>query len=99
MTPSRSTIDVKTRRYMAAKLRYLQHKHEFRTNAAMAEAVGISASALGRYLREERTIGLDVALLIHRNLGVSLDWLVDTRSSTLADEAWLNPAYKPGGRA
>ena len=58
----------------------------------MARRVGISRDAMRRYLSGERTVGLDVALLVHRNLNVSLDWLVDEDPE---DKRWMDPDYDP----
>ncbi len=73
----RETIDVATRLRIAAHLRELMWLHHFENDAAMAEAVGCSRSAMNRYLKGERNVGFDVALAIHRQLHVSLDWLSD----------------------
>jgi transcriptional regulator with XRE-family HTH domain len=86
----RPTIDLKTRERIAANLRLLKHQHRFDTDAAMAAELGMSRSALGRYLKGERTPGLDLCLLVHRRLGVSLDWLVDRDPP----REWFDPDYE-----
>ncbi len=58
-------------------MRLLKWENRFESDAAMAAVLGMSRSALGRYLKGERTPGLDVLLLVHRKLNVSLDWLSD----------------------
>lgn len=84
-------IDQKTRLRMAANLRVLLHEHKFKSIAAMAKEIGVSRGALSHYVNGERTMGLDVALLIHRKLGVSLDWLVDREP----DPEWYDPDHIP----
>lgn len=91
MSTREGSVDVKTRQRIAANLRYLRFKHEFPSVSSMATAIGMSRSALNRYLKGERTTGLDVLLLIHRNLHVSLDWLVDREP----EDRWLDPDYWP----
>ncbi len=92
IVPPRESIDLKTRQRIAANLRQLKHMHRFKNVASMAKTLGMSRSALGRYLSGERTTGLDVLLLVHRNLHASLDWLVDRDPD---DPRWLDPAYDP----
>jgi transcriptional regulator with XRE-family HTH domain len=86
------SVDQKTRLRIAANLRRLKWERKFSSAAAMARRVGISRDAMRRYLSGERTVGLDVALLVHRNLNVSLDWLVDEDPE---DARWLDPEYEP----
>lgn len=88
---TREDLDVKTRERMAANLRMLKHLHGFPSVNQMAEALGMTRQALNRYLKGERTIGLDVALRIHRVLHVSLDWLVDRDPA----REWFDPEYDP----
>jgi transcriptional regulator with XRE-family HTH domain len=85
-------IDLKTRQRIAANLRQLRWMHRFESVAGMAKEVGMSRGALGRYLSGERTTGLDVLLLFHRRLHVSLDWLVDRDPD---DHRWFDPEYWP----
>ena len=73
---TRDSLDLETRLRIAANLRFLKRQHKFKTAAAMGKALGITRQAMGRYLKGERTVGLDMALLVHRRLHVSLDWLV-----------------------
>jgi transcriptional regulator with XRE-family HTH domain len=91
MSTRDGTLDLRTRQRIAANLRYLQYKNEFVSISAMAKAIGMSRSALTRYLKGERTAGLDVLLLVHRRLHVSIDWLVDREP----DACWLDPNYWP----
>lgn len=84
-------IDMATRLRVAANLRKLKHIHGFRSDNAMAVELGMSRSALGRYLKGEATAGLDVLLLVHRKLHVSMDWLVDRDP----EREWFNPNYSP----
>lgn len=93
--PPKITVDVATRQRIAANLRLLKHEQRFASVAAMAHALGMSRSALNRYLKGERTAGLDVLLLVHRKLSVSLDWLVD-RSPP---KEWSDPNYDPPERS
>lgn len=88
----RETIDVKTRERIAANLRQLKHQHRFASVASMAGVLGMSRSALNRYLKGERNIGLDVLLLVHRELHASIDWMVDRDPE---DERWFDPEYDP----
>lgn len=85
------SIDLKTRQRIAANLRVLKYMHRFGTDAQMASELGMSRSALGRYLKGERTAGLDVLLLVHRKLHVSLDWLVNRDPP----EPWWDAEYNP----
>lgn len=75
--PPKDSIDMKTRLRIAAKLRYLKWEGGFETNAEMADELGIHKTSMGRYLSGGRTVGLDVLLLVHRKLHVSIDWMVD----------------------
>ena len=90
--PPTDSIDVKTRQRIAANLRRLKYEHKFKSIAAMAKELGMSRSALNRYLKGERTVGLDVLLLVHRRLHASIDWMVDRDPD---DPRWLDPAYDP----
>jgi transcriptional regulator with XRE-family HTH domain len=68
----------------------LMHMHSFATAAEMGrELGGISRSAMNRYLKGERTVGLDFVLRVHRELHVSLDWLVDRDPP----QEWFDPDY------
>lgn len=69
-------IDLKTRLRIAANLRLLKWKFQFPTDAAFAKSIGVSRGAMNRYLKGERTVGLDVLLKIHRSLHESIDWMV-----------------------
>ncbi len=69
-------VDVRVRERIAANLRYLRAFHEFRSVAGMAKRMGMSRSALTRYLAGERTVGLDVLILAKEAFGSSLDWFV-----------------------
>lgn len=91
MTPVKDSLDLKTRQRIAANLRQLKHMHGFASTAAMATEIGMSRSALNRYLKDERTAGLDVLLLVHRTLHVSIDWIVDRDPP----QEWLDPEFKP----
>ncbi len=84
------TVDLKTRQRIAANMRLLKWENRFDSDAAMAAVLGMSRSALGRYLKGERTPGLDVLLLVHRKLGVSLDWLSDRDPP----KEWFDVDYK-----
>lgn len=75
-------------------MRLLMWEHRFESVAAMADAVGMSRSALGRYLKGERTPGLDVLLLFHRKLGVQMDFLCDRDPP----KEWADPDYAPPPR-
>lgn len=79
MSQMASRVDVDIRQRIAANLRYLRYFHEFKTVAAMASKMGMSRSALNRYLKGERTVGLDVLLLAKAAFGASLDWFVTNR--------------------
>jgi transcriptional regulator with XRE-family HTH domain len=79
---------------MAANLRQLKWLRKYRSAASMAADVGISRGAMNRYLKGERTMGLDVLLLVHRNLGASMDWICDRDPD---DKRWMDPAYKSPG--
>lgn len=84
-------IDLTTRQWMAANLRRLKWEHRFDNDAAMAQKLGMSRSALNRYLKNERTAGLDLLLKVHRRLGASIDWMVDEPQ----DKRWMDPDYTP----
>lgn len=84
-------IDIKTRQRIAANLRLLKHQFKFETDAAMAEKLELSRGVVNRALKGERTVGLEVLLKVHRNLHVSLDWLVDKDPPS----AWFDPDYSP----
>jgi transcriptional regulator with XRE-family HTH domain len=58
----------------------------------MAAFLGMSRSALGRYLKGERTVGLDVLLLVKRKMGESIDYMV---SRDPEDKRWLDPDWLP----
>lgn len=92
--PMKDSLDTKTRQRIAANLRLLRYEHRYKTVADMARAVGIHKTAMGRYLKGERTVGLDVALLIHRKLSCSLDWLVDRDPAA----EWWDPEYEGPAR-
>jgi transcriptional regulator with XRE-family HTH domain len=92
--PPKDTIDLETRQRIAANLRLLKHEQRFPSVSAMAAELGMSRSALNRYVKGERTAGLDVLLLVHRKLNVSLDWLVDRAPP----KEWFDPAYEPPKR-
>lgn len=91
---AKETVDLKTRLRVAANLRYLKHRHEFTSDAAMGKRLGVSRGAVNRYLKGERTAGLDFLLLVHRRLHVSLDWLVDTDPAP----EWFDPEYEGPSR-
>lgn len=76
-------------------MRLLKWEHRFKTDAAMAAVLGMSRSALGRYLKGERTPGLDVLLLVHRNLGSSMDWLCDRDPP----KEWFDVDFDPPRKA
>lgn len=84
-------IDKKTRLRIAANLRLLKHRFEFATDAAMAERLKVSRGVVNRALKGERTVGLDFLLKAHREMHVSLDWLVDTDPPP----EWFDPDYVP----
>lgn len=84
-------IDIKTRQRIAANLRLLRHQFRFQSDAAMAEALGLSRGVMNRALKGERTVGLEVVLKVHRGLHVSLDWLVDKDPP----QQWFDPDYDP----
>lgn len=86
--PVADNIDRSTRLRMAANLRKLFRERRFKNLSDAAERMGISPSALGRYLKGKRTIGFDVALKVHRSLAVSLDWLVDESPEQEWFRAW-----------
>lgn len=86
---TRESIDLQTRLRIAANLRFLKRQHKFRTAAAMGRSLGITRQAMLRYLKGERTVGLDVALAVHRRLHVSLDWLV----SHDPPREWFGPEH------
>lgn len=92
--PPKPTVDLKTRQRIAANMRLLKWEHRFDSDAAMAAVLGMSRSALSRYLKGERTPGLDVLLLVHRKLGVSLDYLSDRDPP----KEWMDPDYSPPGK-
>jgi transcriptional regulator with XRE-family HTH domain len=87
---SKATVDLKTRQRIAANLRRLRHEHGFDSVSAMARAAGVSRAALNRYLNGERTTGLDVLLLVHRRLRISLDALCDRDPP----KEWFEPDYE-----
>lgn len=89
--PMPTKIDQRTRQRIAANLRRLKHEHRFEHDADMARVIGISRSALGRYLKGDRTVGLDVAVAIHRKLPCSLDWLIERDPP----KEWWDPDYRP----
>lgn len=89
--PTKESLDLKTRERIAANLRLLKHRRSYESVAAMAARLGMSRSALGRYLKGERTVGLDFLLKVHRRLNVSLDWLVDEDPPL----EWWDPDYDP----
>lgn len=82
-------IDRETRLRIAAHLRQLKYKFQFASDAAMAERLKVSRGVVNRALKGERTAGLDFLLKVHRNLHVSIDWLVDEPPP----EEWLDPDY------
>jgi transcriptional regulator with XRE-family HTH domain len=84
-------IDLKTRQRVAAHLRMLRYRFRFESDAAMAERLDMSRGALNRYLKGERTAGLDVLLKVHRRLHVSLDYIVDEDPPS----EWFDPGYVP----
>jgi transcriptional regulator with XRE-family HTH domain len=90
----KTTVDLKTRQRIAANMRLLMWEQRFDSVAGMADALGMSRSALGRYLKGERTPGLDVLLLVHRKLGVSLDYLSDRDPP----REWFDVEYTPPKR-
>lgn len=75
--PTRESVDMKTRLRMAGNLRRLYDERRFPSVRAMAARIGVHWTTLYKYMRGEQTIGMDVALKVHRALGVSLDWFVD----------------------
>lgn len=87
----KESLDLKTRQTIAANLRRLKYEQKFRSVAAMAKEIGISRGALNRYLKGERTMGLDTVLAVHRKLHASIDWLVDRQP----EPEWLDPDYSP----
>lgn len=89
--PRRESVDLKTRERIAAKLRYLRWEGGFESDAAMAKEMGISRGALNRYLKGERTAGLDVLLACRRKLHVSIDWMVDRDPP----REWFDPDFVP----
>lgn len=82
-------IDRETRLRIAANLRLLMWKFQFASHAAMAERLKVSRGVVNRALKGERTVGLDFLLKVHRNLHVSIDWLVDEPPA----EEWFDPDY------
>lgn len=89
--PTRDSIDMQTRLRIAAKLRYLMWEGEFDTAAALARELGVHRKTMGKYLKGDRTVGLDVLLKIHRELGVSIDWMVDRDPP----QEWFDPDFVP----
>lgn len=70
-------IDMRTRQRIAANLRFLKHKFEFDSDAAIGKKLGLSRDAVNRALKGERTVGLDFLLRVQRKLHASLDWIVE----------------------
>jgi transcriptional regulator with XRE-family HTH domain len=87
-------IDRETRLRIAANLRLLKWKLQFETDAAMAERLRVSRGVVNRALKGERTVGLDFLLKVHRNLNVSIDWLVGESPA----EEWFDPEYEGPAR-
>ncbi|HEX6972595.1 MAG TPA: helix-turn-helix transcriptional regulator [Limnochordia bacterium] len=89
--PTKESIDVATRRRIAAKLRYLRWEGGFETDAELAKEIGMHPKTIGKYLHGINTIGLDVLLKIHRKLHVSIDWMVDRDPP----REWFDPDFVP----
>ncbi len=87
----KATLDLKTRQWIAAHLRRLQHERRYKSDAEMARDAGVTRSAMSRALRGDRTVGLDFLLLVRANLKVSIDMLVGKEP----DAEWLDPNYEP----
>ena len=88
--PPRDKVDLATRQRIAAHLRRLKAEYEFESDADFARYLGLSRGALNRYLKGERTVGLDVLLTVHRKMHVSIDVLVDKD----AGSKWSDPGLK-----
>lgn len=87
----RESLDIETRERIVANLRRYRHESKFPSTAAMARVLGITRQALNRYLKSERTVGLDFVLLCHRKLHISIDFLVDRDPP----QEWYDPDYDP----
>jgi hypothetical protein len=84
--------DEELRLRLCAHLRRLYAKHEFRTQRAMAEKLGIDPGHFSVLFNNREAIGLDVAVKMHRVFGESLDYLCDTPP----DARFYPPGTFPG---
>lgn len=75
-----SQVGDEVRERIRAWLRHYasERAHQYGSQKAFAESIGLSGPGVNQILNFRRTPGFDVAIKMHRGLHVSLDTLIDT---------------------
>ena len=74
--PTRDSVDQATRTRLLGHLRSLMAEHKLDISAT-ARRLGVSQGTVSAILGEDRAIGFDVFIKMHRGFGVSANYLLD----------------------
>lgn len=90
--PLSKDLDPTIRQRIAGHLRYFRWQIGSPPVAKLATQLGMSRSALGRYLKGEDDVGLDTLIRFRLRFGLSIDQMIST---PIPDKRFLSPSFEP----